>query len=96
MSDMIRVPQSRWGGRYLKPLKDAWDRGDIALHEADEPAVGWLEVGQYARTVAYQAARILNLGSVLPQTPPGTHFEFGARANNDGTSTVLVRLVEDE
>lgn len=81
----IQVPHVRWGGRWAGVLK----RSEVGEE--------WTElVTEYKPTTAYQVARSLNLGGSLPAPPAGQRFEFGSRLNRDGTSTLLVRVVDVE
>lgn len=80
----IQVPHVRWGGRWSSELK----RAGATVGE------DWTELTGYKKTTGYQVARSLNLGAALPEPPEGKRFEFGAREERDGTSTLLVRVVE--
>jgi len=75
----IVVPQVRWGGRWKSQIEKA-DVGEE-----------WVPLTAYGRTTSYQVARHLNLYKVLPELPDGFYWEFGAREEIDGQSTLLVR-----
>jgi hypothetical protein len=78
----IQVPHVRWGGRWSSELRKA------------EVGEDWTELVAYKKTTGYQVARSLNLGAALPEPPEGKRFEFGSREERDGSSTLLVRVVE--
>jgi hypothetical protein len=82
---VIQVPHVRWGGRWSTELKKL--SGPVGSE--------FQELAEYKKTTAYQVARQLNLGAALPKLPDGQRYEFGAREESDGTSTLLVRIVEE-
>ncbi len=82
---VIAVPKVRWGGRWAK---------ELGTLEGSEVA-DWEVLATYNQTTAYQVARALNLGAALPDPPEGKVFEFGSRVESDGTSTLLVRTVDE-
>lgn len=57
-----------------------------------EDCAAWTAVADYAASSSYQVARALNLAAAVPAPPAGYRWEFGARAESDGTSTLLVRM----
>jgi hypothetical protein len=84
----VRTPHAKWGGRWLGELRSAVEEGRV------KEGKRWVKIAEYAGTTGYQVARSLNLGAALPAPPDGKAFEFGAREYDDGTSTVVVRLVD--
>ena len=87
----IRRPKATWGGRWSGPLED--------LVASDAIGSEWVDVVDYAGTVAYQVARTLNLGAELAKLAALEDntvrtFEFASRRDSENRSVLLVKLAE--
>lgn len=75
----VKVPHARWGGRWLRPLRDFSEL---------EPDGEFYSLITYKKTTAYQVARELNM---LSQLPAG-EYVFGVKESADQSELCVQRV----